>query len=123
MQIVNYTPHMINIVGNVTFSDKDRKYLTNEETIIIKSIPPSGMLLNAKQVNEDTEAIDGIPTKVMTFSGVTEAPKDRYCIVSAMYVTACKQLGIDTYNLLTIGDAVYSADTIKPIGTLNLNRN
>ena len=121
--IKNFTPHVINIVENVIFDASQRKFLTTNETKTVVSIAPCGELLSANQKNTEAESINGIPTKKMEFSGVSEAPKDCWCIVSAMYVAACKGLGINTDNLLTIGDAVYDSETIKPIGTLNLIRN
>ena len=46
-----------------------------------------------------------------------------YCIVSALYVAACKSLGIDTSRLLTISSTPVVDDNGSPIGTCSLNRN
>ena len=123
MTIKNFTPHEINILSGATFSQKDRKYVVDHTTQVVKVIKPEGTLLSVQQINEDKDPIDGIPTKRMEFGSDLLHPSDCYCIVSAMYVSACRQHGVDTSNLLTIGDGVYDPESMKPVGTLNLNRN
>lgn len=124
-KIINMTPHKVSIVDekSTRFDASQRKYLA-DNPIIIKEVAPSGQLLNAKLERKPAEAIDGIPTVETKIVAVDELPDDgNYYIVSALYVAARRQLGLDTSRCLTIGEAVYSADSIKPIGTLNLNRN
>ena len=87
-------------------------------------------MLSAKIKQEHIEPLSFenvlIPIKTPPiFEGIDPIPdKDEcdYCIVSAMYVAACKSLGVDTSRLLTIGEPVADENGIV-VGTISLNRN
>ena len=140
MAIINMTPHVIRVVTGAVYSEKVRKYLATSETKVVKEIPPSGKLLNAKREPKVLDPIDGVPTIKMVVTGVDQASacsnglafdynecqmcgQCDYFIVSAMYVAAAQQMGFDTSHFLTVGEAVYEGTEPKPIGVLNLNRN
>ena len=95
------------------------------------TFPYSGRSLSAKVTQTIAPPIyeNGvkIPTLTpQTFIDVDPLPdddngKDLY-IVSAMYVNACRALGIDTSRLLTVGGTVVD-DNGKIIGVVGFNRN
>ena len=93
-------------------------------------IPFSGRMLSAKRRQEAAEEINyegvSIPTNTpQILEDVDPIPPEvecDFCIVSAMYVAACKSLGIDTKRLLTIGAPVVDEEN-RVIGTCSLNRN
>lgn len=122
--IINCTPHKINVVSSAEFSAKDRKYIATEQTTVLRTIEPSGILLNCKIESATSDPIDGIATIKSSYPSVDAVPINcDYVICSAMYVAARQALGYDTSMCLTVGDVVYSSGDIKPIGTLNLRRN
>lgn len=119
--------HSLRIFTDCVYDDSIRKYRGGS---LIAEIPYSGRMLSAKIKQEDAEPIsfDGILIPVKTpqiFEAVDPIPgadECDYCIVSAMYVAACKALGTDTSRLLTIGDPVVDEDG-RVIGTICLNKN
>lgn len=119
--------HPLRIFTDCVYDESIRKYRGGR---LVAEIPYSGRMLSAKTRQEDTEPIsfNGILIPVKTpqiFEGVDPIPGTSecdYCIVSAMYVAACKSLGIDTSRLLTIGDPVVDKEGYV-IGTMSLNRN
>ena len=84
----------------------------------------------AEDAKESAEEINyegvSIPTNTpQIFEDVDPIPPEEecdFCIVSAMYVAACKSLGINTKRLLTIGAPVVDEEN-RVIGTCSLNRN
>ena len=120
MEIINNTPHYINIYTGSEFDSKIRKYRGGHITHIIE---PSGVLLNAKMEEIDDEPISGIVTKRSRIVSADPIPDDgNYHIVSQLYLSAARQSGWDTSNLLTIGGAVVD-DAGRTIGASFLVRN
>lgn len=119
--------HGIDVYADCEFDPSVRKYRGGRKIV---TIPYSGRMLSATldSAIADSFRYDGIdiPTKTAPkFIGVDKIPDENecnLCIVSAMYVAACKSLGIDTSRLLTIGDTVVDDSGIV-IGAMNFNRN
>ena len=119
--------HPVRIFKDCVFDENIRKYRGGH---LVAEIKFSGKLLNAYFEQKDDEPIvyDGIEIPTSTpqiFTAVDELPDEsecNYCVVSAMYVAACKSLGKDTSRLLTIGSPV-ADDEGHVIGTTSLNRN
>lgn len=128
MTIKNFVGgHTLNIYTDCEYDPSIRKYRGGHK---IAEIPFSGRMLSAKIRQEASEAVNyegiSIPTNTpQIYEGVDSIPPEDecdFCIVSAMYVAACKSLGIDTKRLLTIGAPVVDEDN-RVIGTCALNRN
>ena len=93
-------------------------------------IPYAGRMLSAvpKPAQEEQMEVNGvlIPLhKATVWDHVDPLPNPEECdyaLVSALFVAACKSLGIDTSRLLTIGGAVVD-DAGRTIGCVWLNRN
>ncbi len=118
--------HDILVFTGCSFDPALRKYTGGR---LIATIPYCGRMLSAKTAQEDGEMnINGtvVPVKskqVFVYADpVPPADECDYCIVSAMYVAACRSLGMDTSRLLTIGDTV-ADDEGRVIGCINFNRN
>lgn len=119
--------HSLRIFTDCVYDERIRKYRGGS---LAAEIPYSGRMLSAKIKQENAEPIsfDGILIPVKTpqiFEAVDPIPDTDecdYCIVSAMYVAACKALGIDTSRLLTIGDLVADEEG-SVIGAICLNKN
>lgn len=119
--------HKLCIFADCEFDPKIRKYRGGR---IIAEIPFSGRILNAHWSQSEAEPVmvDGmeIPTlSPQAFSDVDELPGTEecdYCIVSALYVAACKALGRATDRLLTIGVPVVDEEG-RTVGCCALNRN
>ena len=117
--------HDIVVYSGATIDPTVRKYKGG--TPILR-IPFSGQILNAKACQSVAAPveIDGIaiPTKTpQTWESVDPIPEDcDYCVVSAMYVAACKALGMPTDKLLTIDGTVVSDDG-RILGCVGFNRN
>ena len=128
--IVNLTPHPVSIVAGATFDTSIRKYRGG---IVVKTIPSSGMVSAISSKQEEMDPIvtddDGvfIPTcstpKWVWVDPIPEFPEGSMYIVSAMYVTACRELGIPTRRLLTVGPAVVGDDGRSIVGCVSLVRN
>lgn len=119
--------HSLAIYSNCQYDPAIRKYRGGQK---IAEIPYSGTMLSAKVKQEVDEPIvyEGVSIPTMTpqiFEDVDPLPpkeKCDYCIVSAMYVAACRSLGLDTGRLLTIGIPVVDNDN-RVIGCVGLNKN
>ena len=119
--------HEIRVFTGCIFDPSVRKYRGGE---LLTVIPYSGKMLSAvlDQQNAEPIYVNGveIPTKTpQSFTAVDPVPNESesdYCIVSSMYVAACKSLGVDTSRLLTIGEPVVD-DNNHVIGCINFNRN
>lgn len=131
MAIINCTPHDIHIydAAAVTFVPAQRKYILNMDTIGIVSlhtiIPKSGQMLSAKMdTRQDGYTDDGISIVLNTVTAIDPLPPgDDLCIVSQIYASAVRKLGLPTDRLLCIGDPVYATtDGKQPMGCLNLQR-
>lgn len=120
--------HNINIIAGAEFDPAIRKFRGGHK---IAEIPFSGVMLSAKaeQVDGEPLIVDGvaIPTKSpQKWTAVDPLPEnddgETLYVVSAMYVAACKELGLPTDKLLTIGQTVVD-ETGRVCGCVNLNRN
>jgi hypothetical protein len=120
--VKNMTPHPIHLYNkDDTFYDvANRKYFVSSGATPIMTIPPSGILLNAKGSQIEKPSIDGIPIKAIQWVVDDFVPEEGvYYIVSALFKTA--YTGPNREQFLTIGDAVYdSVDNPRPIGCLFL---
>ena len=115
--------HDIKIYKDCVFDPTVRKY---REGVLFCVIPFSGRILSAHFSQTNEPEIDGIPIKSkQNFTAVDDLPDETecsYCIVSALYVAACRQFGRDTSRLLTIGETVVNENG-NTIGCVNLNKN
>lgn len=112
MAIFNGTPHELNFVTNGVADTAIRKLVIpfGEEPEIVMSIPSSGML-SAKIETVQTESIDGIPVFAKRVTGCDPIPEDyEVIVVSALYVSAARAMGLETSRLYTVADVVYSQD-------------
>ena len=128
MKILSYVGgHSINIYVDCVYDEKIRKCRGGKKIV---EIPFSGKMLSAKVSQERAEDLEyqGVVIETMTpqiFVDVDPVPDESecdYCIVSAMYVAACKAHGYDTSRLLTIGMPVVDDDD-RVIGCCGFNRN
>lgn len=123
MKILNCVGgHDVNIYTDCEYNATTRKYTGGK---FVTTIPYSGKMLFCKSSTVNfAEPIGDIPTMpAPAWDSVDEIPEDcDYVIVSAMYITACKYLGLDTSKLLTLGSAVVD-DSGKVIGCIGLVRN
>lgn len=119
--------HKLCIFKDCEFDPEIRKYRSGG---LIAEIPFGGRILNAhwSQTKAAPVVFDGIEIPTLSpqsFSDVDELPGTEecdYCIVSALYVAACKTLGCPTDRLLTIGLPVVDEEG-RTIGCCALNRN
>lgn len=119
--------HPVRIFKDCVFDEKIRKYRGGH---LVAEINYSGKLLNAyfEQNDAGTIIYNGVEIPTSTpqiFTAVDDLPDEsecKYCVVSALYVAACKALGRDTSRLLTIGAPVVDGEG-HVIGTTSLNRN
>ena len=118
--------HPVNIYTGAEFDPTIRKFRGGE---ISATIPYAGFMLSARaeQVDDEPIIVDGVeiptksPQKWVSVDPLPNEPDTLY-IVSAMYVAACKELGLPTDKLLTIGQTVVD-ETGRVAGCVNLNRN
>ena len=116
--------HDLTVYTGAEYDASIRKYRGGE---VLTVVPYSGKMLSAKLADSDKEPIHiarvEIPTKMQVVVDADEIPDDgNLYVVSALYLTACRQLGRDTSRLLTIGGTVVD-DTGRVIGCAWLNRN
>ena len=119
--------HDVKIYSDSVYDPSIRKHRGGKVAAVI---PYSGRMLSAviAQTPDAPLEYNGALIPVNTpqvFTAADPIPTENecdYCVVSAMYVDACKALGIDTSRLLTIGEPV-ADDEGRVIGTVSLNRN
>ncbi len=119
--------HDIKVYKGCSFDSKIRKYKGGE---LLAVIPYSGKMLSAKFAPSETEIINIGNAEIIVkspqkFADVDPLPEENgndLYVVSALYVAACKALGKNTSNLLTIGDTVVDENN-NIIGCINFNRN
>ena len=98
VRIFNGTPHPINVVKNGVSNPEIRKI----------SIPSDGML-SAKIETIEVDAMDGIPVFGKKVTACDPLPEGYdVVIVSALFVTAARSVGMETSRLFTVADPVYS---------------
>lgn len=120
--------HPVAVFRDAVYDPAIRKYRGG---ILVGVIPYAGRMLSARmkpQKELPPVEMDGnsIPVRSAPEWESADPVPDRsecdYALVSAMYLSACKELGLDTSRLLTIGGSVVD-DTGKVIGTAWLNHN
>jgi len=112
MKIFNGTPHAINVIVNCVSKPEIRKLVVVDGVApeIIANIPSSGML-SAQIESVESAPIADIPIFEKKVTGCDPIPKNYdIIIVSALYVSAARAMGLDTARLYTVADPVYSAD-------------
>ena len=112
VRIFNGTPHPINVVKNGVSNPEIRKMIVpaDVEPEIIISIPSDGML-SAKIETIEVDAMDGIPVFGKKVTACDPLPEGYdVVIVSALFVTAARSVGMETSRLFTVADPVYSPD-------------
>lgn len=125
MAIINAAGgHGITVYSGAEFDPSIRKHRGGTKVL---EIPFSGKFYSAKQVDTEEAPIDvdgvQVPTITRKFAGVEEIPDDgNFYIVSAPYAVACKEAGMDTSRLLTIGNPVCD-EAGRVIGCTCLIRN
>lgn len=128
MKILSYIGgHSVNVYANCEFDPSVRKYRGGQ---VVATIPFSGKMLSAKARQEEAEpvTINGVEIPTQTpqiWDSVDPIPDESeadYCIVSAMYASACKALGMNTSRLLTMGGTVVDENG-RVCGTIGFNRN
>ena len=127
-KIMNLTPHTLNIISEAEFDPAIRKYRGGETVLTILS---SGMVSAkyAAQTELDPILVEGVEVQTMSapkwvsVDPLPEAEEGTLLVVSALDVAACKELGIPTNNLLTIGNAVVAEDNRTVLGCTCLVRN
>lgn len=118
--------HSISVYKNAEFDPNIRKFRGGTK---IAEIPFSGFMLSAKAEQVDGEPITVEDTEIPTkspqkWTSVDPLPNtnDTLYIVSAMYVAACRELGLPTDKLLTVGQTVVD-EAGRVIGCVGFNRN
>ena len=119
--------HEVKIFAGSTFDPAIRKFRGGK---VVLTIPFAGRMLSAKAAQEPDNpvVIDGVEIPTMTppkWESVDPIPpveEAEFCIVSAMFATAAKELGLDTSRLLTLRDMVVD-DEGRVCGALGFNRN
>ena len=112
VSIINMLPYPVHIITGARFDNSVRKYRGG---VISVTFPSSGSVSTIESKQEDMDPIvcsDGIT--IPTFSTprwervdpLPEAPEGTMFIVPEVYVSACKELGLSTNHLLTIGPSV-----------------
>ena len=118
-RIYNGTPHVINICINGEFNPDIRKFVVADgvEPEIVSSIRSSGVL-SAKINTIDSKPINGIPVFSKEIAGCDPLPEgyDIY-IVSALYASAARMVGLDMSRIYTIADPIYTADGRTILGS------
>ena len=122
---INGTPHEITLYfeSDCTFDSSTRKLVLNENAIPLFKIP-AGKALNAKtQVRElDNSEFPFLKGAVEFVEADSLPGEDEIVIVSNLYRSALKDLGISTQRLATVGGTVYaSVDNPRPVGCTYLS--
>lgn len=129
MKILSYVGgHDVVIYRDAEYDPSIRKYRGGTP---VATIPYSGRMLSAYSLLQtELEPLQWenicIPLRcALVWQSVDPIPAPSECdyaLVSAMYVSACKELGLDTSRLLTIGGVVVD-EKERAIGAMWLNRN
>lgn len=97
MQIINCTPHAINILhGEAELDPRTRSWKIIGEPFSIQTITPSGICPRCKQTEVEKSLVNGIPVISVEYGEIENLPEpkeDTYLIVSALVASAGKQRG------------------------------
>lgn len=127
MKVVSYVGgHDVVVYKNAVYDPSIRKYRGGTPAAVI---PYSGRMLSAavKPAREEMLQLNGVDVPVhmaSEWNSVDPLPAPEECdfaLVSAMYAVACREFGLDTSRLLTIGGVVVDDDG-RTIGCVWLNR-
>ena len=120
--------HEVAIYRDCTYDPAIRKYRGGR---LVAVIPYGGRMLSAQARPQQEQApiwLDGQPVPVRSapaWASVDPIPPESECayaLVSTLYVSACREMWLDTSRLLTVGGSVVdSAGNV--IGAAWLNRN
>lgn len=123
---INGTPHEITIYAedDCTFDPASRKLMLNEGATALHKIP-AGIPLNAKTRVPDTNKF-GFPFLKGSIEFVEADPlpgsEEDIVVVSNLYRSALKELGISTHRVATVGGTVYTdIKNPRPVGCLYLS--
>ena len=129
MKIKSYVGgHNVIIFRDAVYDPLIRRYRGGTPAVVI---PYAGRMLSARAKPQEKLPpilMDGqaIPVRsALQWESVDPLPDENECdyaLVSAMYVFACKEMGLDTSRLLTVGGSVVN-DTGAVIGAAWLNQN
>ena len=130
MQIINNTPHTINIYSekSVDFNEKSRKWILRSGEKPVAQIEPSGVILDAKFGYAQVDEIEvGSTTVAVMERCVVEMdvfPDDgNYHIVSEFYASSLVEEDEKGGLCLTVGTPVYiGVDKPEPCGIISLKR-
>lgn len=125
MSLINRTPHPISIFRkeDTVYDSSTRKLILKEDAKPIE-ILPAGVPLNAQTRNIPYETTEDMPflKGAVEFVSADPLPEEGIIIVSNLYKSALKELGIPTTRVATVGDTVYAdKDNPRPVGCLSLN--
>lgn len=124
--IYNGTSHEVYLfsTNDVFFDEKTRKnYLKDKITKPFLVIPAGTSNLSAKFAEKKRIGTYDLPIyNESKVTSVDEIPDgyDLY-IVSQLYKNACRQIGNDTSQLITVADPVYNSDS-RPVGCLGFEK-
>lgn len=127
MKVVSYVGgHDVVVYRDAVYDPSIRKYRGGMPVAVI---PYSGQMLSAaaRPAREEMLLLNGVDVPVheaAEWDHVDPLPGPETCdfaLVSAMYAAACRELGLETSRLLTIGGVVVD-DAGRTIGCAWLNR-
>jgi len=97
MQIINCTPHAVNIInGEAELDNRTRSWKLTAEPRSIQTIPASGICPRCQQTEVEQGIVNGIPLITVEYGeieGLPEPKPDTLYIVSALVANAGKQIG------------------------------
>ena len=97
-RIINLTPHNVLVV-----TEDGRKI----------EFPPEGVVARAAQVTRPDGTLEGVPMARVSYGkpeGLPAPERDVYLIVSALTISAAREAGRSTSDLLTVADPVRDAE-------------
>lgn len=127
MKVVSYVGgHDVVVYKDAVYDPSIRKYRGGTPVAVI---PYGGRMLSAtaRPTQEEMLLLNGVEVPVHEAAEwdyvdpLPDADACDFALVSAMYAAACRELGMDTSRLLTIGGVVVD-DAGRTIGCAWLNR-
>lgn len=120
----NFTPHVISVIerASARFDKNIRKWVSDNPQILM-SIPSVGMLSAViETVDEGKVGTGGVPIFSKKVTGCEPVPDygDSPIIVSALYVSAVRSMGLPADRLYTVADPVYTPDGKTILGSLGI---
>ena len=120
-RIGNFTSHDVNIykVEDVIEDKERRKLIVKDGREPYLHIPKDGMLM--AYLGEDSPSVNDVLFSGMkNFVSVDPLPDNfDFYIVSFQYLSACRELGMDTSKLSVVNGSVYAK--LKQVGCLSLS--